>query len=30
MQPDSGALLWDARRAAQLIQSFVDDKTWDD
>jgi hypothetical protein len=28
MQPDAAALLWDARRAAQLILDFVADKTW--
>jgi hypothetical protein len=28
MQPDAGALLWDARRAAELILDFVGDRTW--
>jgi uncharacterized protein with HEPN domain len=30
MQPDSPALLWDARRAAELVRSFVADKAWSD
>lgn len=30
MQPEAGALLWDARRAAELIGSFVADRTWSD
>lgn len=30
MQPESGALLWDARQAATLIRSFVEGKTWSD
>ncbi len=30
MQPDAGALLWDARRAAELIGSFVADQSWSD
>ncbi len=28
MQPESAALLWDARRAAELIRSFVEGRTW--
>lgn len=28
MQPDSAALLWDARRAAQLIFEFVAGRNW--
>lgn len=30
MQPESPALLWDARRAAELIRSFIKDRTWSD
>lgn len=30
MQPESAALLWDARRAAELISSFVTNRTWTD
>ncbi|MEX2294618.1 MAG: DUF86 domain-containing protein [Acidimicrobiales bacterium] len=30
MRSDSGALLWDARRAAELIGSFVTERTWSD
>lgn len=30
MQPESGAFLWDAHRAAVLIASFVDGKEWAD
>jgi uncharacterized protein with HEPN domain len=30
MQPESPALLWDARRAAELVRSFVADKAWTD
>jgi len=30
MQPESAALLWDARRAAELIGAFVADRTWSD
>ena len=30
MQPDAGALLWDARRAAELIFDFVASRTWQD
>jgi uncharacterized protein with HEPN domain len=30
MQPDSPALPWDARRAAELVRSFVADKAWTD
>jgi uncharacterized protein with HEPN domain len=28
MQPESSALLWDARRAAELVRSFVADRAW--
>lgn len=30
MQPDAAALLWDARRAAQLILDFIAGRTWPD
>ena len=30
MQPESNALLWDARRAAELIRSFIDGRSWPD
>jgi uncharacterized protein with HEPN domain len=30
MQPDARALLWDARRAAVLIDGFVAGRTWGD
>ena len=30
MQPDAAALLWDARRAAQLILDFIVDRAWPD
>jgi hypothetical protein len=30
MQPDAGALLWDARRAAELILDFAAGRTWQD
>lgn len=30
MQPESGAYLWDAHRAAELIATFVDGKAWTD
>ena len=30
MQPDPAALLWDARRAAQLILDFVAGRSWQD
>jgi hypothetical protein len=30
MQPESPALLWDARRAAELVRSFVAGKAWTD
>lgn len=30
MQPESAALLWDARRAAELIGSFITGRTWSD
>ena len=30
MQPESGAFLWDAHRAAVLIATFVDGKEWAD
>jgi uncharacterized protein with HEPN domain len=30
MQPESRALVWDARRAAELIRSFVEGRTWPD
>ncbi|HEX6760946.1 MAG TPA: hypothetical protein VF086_21425 [Propionibacteriaceae bacterium] len=30
MQPESPALLWDARRAAGLIREFVADRTLED
>ncbi len=30
MQPESAALVWDARRAAELIRSFVEGRTWPD
>lgn len=30
MQPESAALLWDARRAAELIGSFIASRTWSD
>jgi uncharacterized protein with HEPN domain len=30
MQPDAAALIWDARRAAQLILNFVAGRTWQD
>jgi uncharacterized protein with HEPN domain len=30
MQPESGALLWDDRRGAELIGSFVTERTWSD
>ena len=30
MQPESGALLWDARRACQRITEFLADRIWAD
>lgn len=30
MRPESAALLWDARRGADLIRSFVEGRTWSD
>lgn len=30
MQPEAGALLWDARRAADLIGTFITGRTWSD
>lgn len=30
MQPESGAYLWDAHRAAALIAAFVEGKEWAD
>jgi uncharacterized protein with HEPN domain len=30
MRPESRALLWDARRAADLVRAFIDAKSWDD
>lgn len=30
MQPESAALLWDARRAAELIGSFITGRIWSD
>jgi uncharacterized protein with HEPN domain len=30
MRPDAAALLWDARRAAQLVQDFIVGRTWPD
>jgi uncharacterized protein with HEPN domain len=30
MQPETPALLWDARKAARLIAQFVEDRTWHD
>lgn len=30
MQPDAGALLWDAHRAAELIRTFVARRSWED
>jgi uncharacterized protein with HEPN domain len=30
MQPDAAALLWDARRAAGRISTFIEDRTWMD
>lgn len=30
MRPESDALLWDARRAAELIGSFVEGRAWSD
>jgi uncharacterized protein with HEPN domain len=30
MQPDSSALVWDARRAAELVRSFVAERAWTD
>lgn len=30
MQPESGALLWGARRAAELIGTFITERTWRD
>lgn len=30
MQHEAAALLWDARRAAELIREFIAGKTWDD
>ena len=30
MQPESSALLWDARRAAGLVSDFVAGRTWAD
>ncbi len=30
MQPESPALIWDARRAAGRVLEFVADRSWDD
>ena len=30
MQPEAGALLWDARRACQRITEFLADRSWAD
>lgn len=30
MPPDARTFLWDARRAAVLIQRFIDGRSWDD
>lgn len=30
MRPESGAVLWDARRAAGLIRDFVEGRSWSD
>jgi uncharacterized protein with HEPN domain len=30
MRPDAAALLWDARRAAQLVHDFIAGRTWPD
>ncbi len=30
MRPESGALLWDARKAADLIAEFVANRSWKD